>query len=202
MIPQLIGVSIIIFIIAEFMPGDALGILIDDPTMDPARIQQMRIDAGIYDPMWTRYITWVTNMFRGDFGRSLTWRRPVIELVGERLSNTMLMSTMALIMLYLWAVPIGLIAGRFRGKLPDKIISFYNFIQMSFPTIVFAVILLWVFAIILQWFPLSGSRDALLVHQSWWVVMRDRIWHAFLPAFASSVLGGVSIVQFLGNEVN
>jgi len=203
MIPQLIGVSIAVFFLAELMPGDALsGIFVPDGTIDPDRIHEMRVDAGLYDPMWERYTRWVGNMLRGDFGSSLQHRRPVLELIGERLSNTLLLSTISMIMIYAFAVPVGMISGRFRGKLPDKIITSYNFMQMAFPVVVFAVILMWVFAIILQWFPLRGSVDVLLVNESWWVVMRSRIYHAILPAVAGSALLGVGIIQFLGNEIH
>ncbi|MCL2404352.1 MAG: ABC transporter permease [Defluviitaleaceae bacterium] len=202
-IPQLLAVSLVVFALAQFLPGDPLqGLIVEDGTLDPERVHEMRVAAGLYDPVWQRYFTWIGNMLRGDFGRSLNWRRPVIELVGERLSNSMLLSGLTLIMVYTVAVPLGLIAGRYKGRVAEKVISFWNFIQMSFPTIIFAVILLWVFAIILQWFPISGSRNALLVHQSWWVVFRDRIHHAMLPAIAGAALAGVAIVQFLSNEVN
>jgi len=202
-IPQLIVVSIIVFAIASIMPGDALGGMFgEDGTMDYETMRQLRIDAGLYDPMWERYIRWARGMLRLDFGQSLIHRRPVIELVGERLSNTMLLSTISVLMIYAFAVPVGLISGRFRGKLPDKIINFYNFIQMAFPMVVFAVILMWVFAILLQWFPLRGSVDVTIVNESWWIVMRSRINHAILPALSLSALAGVGIIQFLGNEVN
>ena len=202
-IPQLLAVSLLVFLLAEFMPGDALsGLFVIDGTMDPDRIHELRVAAGMYDPMWERYVNWLSDIIRLDFGSSLTHRRPVIELIGERLRNTLLLSTISMILIYAFAVPVGLISGRFRGKLADKMISFYNFIQMAFPTVVFAVILMWIFAIILQWFPLSGSADVTLVDVSWFRLMIDRIHHAMLPAIAGSALAGVGIIQFLGNEVH
>jgi len=185
------------------MPGDALGGLFEDPTMDPERIHEMRVDAGLYDPWPVQYVNWVTGMLRGDFGQSLVHRRPVTDLIGERLSNTLLLSTVSVIIIYAFAIPLGLIAGRFRGRWPDKLISLYNFLQMAFPTVVFAVVLQWVFAITLGIFPLRGSVDVTVLGTgSALQIWVSRLRHAILPALAGSLLAGVGIIQFLANDIN
>lgn len=208
LIPQLIGVTMVVFILASFLPGDPLtggwagtedG---DDPLMQE-RIEELRERFGLNDPWPVRYGRWIGNMFRGDFGRSLVHFRPVTELMGERMPNTLLLSVMSVIIVYSFALPLGLIAGRYRGKLPEKVISSYNFIQMSFPVAAFAVLLLWFFAIYLRWLPLSGSVDVRVIASgSAFEIWVSRIRHALLPALAGSLLAGVGIIQFLGNEIN
>jgi len=186
------------------MPGDALGgEWVYDHTIDPARIEEMREELGLNDPWPQRYGRWIGGMLRGDFGMSITFRMPVTQMMGERIGNTVLLSVLSIIIVYSFALPLGIIAGRYRGKVPEKIISFYNFVQMSFPTVVFAIILLWAFAIVWQIFPLTGSVSVTVVGRgNPFEIFLSRLHHALLPALAGSLLAGVGIIQFLSNEIN
>ncbi|MCL1995778.1 MAG: ABC transporter permease [Defluviitaleaceae bacterium] len=201
-IPQIIGVTIVIFILAEFMPGDALSGLYMDPTLDPIAIEAMREAHGLNDPWNVRYVRWVTNMLQGDFGMSIQWHRPVLEVVGERIGNTIFLSLLTVIIVYIFAIPVGLIAGRYKGKMAEKAISVYNFIQLSIPLVVFAVMLQWVFAILLIWFPLRGSVSVDAVGGGFFEVFLSRLHHAMLPALSMALLSGVGVIQFLANEIN
>jgi len=204
LLPQLIGVSLLIFILAEFMPGDALsGMFRDDPTMSAEQIQALRVQLGIDGPWTTRYVRWISDMAQGNFGQSLTHSRPVIELIGERMGNTVLLSTLSVIIVYSFALPLGIIAGKYKGRMPEKIISFYNFVQMAIPTVVFALVLQWVFAISLGVLPLRGSVDVNVVARGdVFEIITSRLQHALLPALALSLLAGVGVIQFLANEIN
>ena len=204
LIPQLIVVSLLIFFLAELMPGDALsGSFRDDPDMTQEMIDYIRRQHGMYGPWYVRYTTWLGNMVRGDFGRSIVHNRPVMVLVGERMGNTVLLSTVSVVIIYLMALPLGIIAGKHRGKMPEKIISGYNFLQIAFPTVVFALVIQWIFAILLGWLPHSGSIDVRIVaNGDFWEMTWSRLQHIILPALAGSLLFGVSIIQFLSNEIN
>ena len=204
LLPQLIGVSLLIFILAEFMPGDALsGMFRDDPTMSAEQIQALRVQLGIDGPWTTRYVRWISDIAQGNFGQSLTHSRPVIELIGERMGNTVLLSTLSVIIVYSFALPLGIIAGKYKGRMPEKIISFYNFVQMAIPTVVFALVLQWVFAISLGVLPLRGSVDVNVVARGdVFEIITSRLQHALLPALALSLLAGVGVIQFLANEIN
>lgn len=205
LVPQLIIVSLAIFILAEIMPGDALGIMLQinpDLTGDDILNLMAQFEATM-GTWYGRYFTWIGNMVRGDFGYSIINHRPVINLVGERMGNTIFLSTVSVAILYLFAIPLGMLAGRHYGKWPEKVISLYNFLQMAFPSVVFAIVLQWIFAIALGIFPLSGSVDVLVVTRGYfWEILWSRIQHVILPALAGSLLGGVGIVQFLSNEIN
>ena len=87
MIPQLIALSIIIFILAEFMPGDALSGEID-PNVSPERLEELRQMFGFYDPWYVKYTRWIGNIIRGDFGRSIAHQMPVTQIIGQRIGNT------------------------------------------------------------------------------------------------------------------
>ena len=204
-IPQIIGLSILIFILAEFMPGDALtGVFVEDPTMTEEIIQEHRDRLGLDDPWYQRYSRWVIGLVQGDFGYSILHRRPVIDIVGERMGNTLMLSLVSTIMIYLFSIPFGIIAGRYKGQFAERAISFYNFIQIAVPMVVVAIALQWLFAIQWQILPLRGSVNVLVLSEEygWWAQFMSRIEHTLLPAAAGSILAGVGIVQFLGNEIN
>lgn len=205
LVPQLVIVSLAIFILAEIMPGDALGIQLQlNPDLTPEQIMALTAQFEATMGTWYgRYFTWIGNMLQGNFGYSLINHRPVISLVGERMGNTIFLSTVSVIILYAFAVPLGMLAGRHHGKWPEKAISLYNFLQMAFPAVVFAIVLQWTFAIALGIFPLRGSIDVMVVTRGYfWEMLWSRIHHVLLPALAGSLLGGVFIVQFLSNEIN
>jgi len=205
LVPQLIIVSLAVFILAEIMPGDALGIMLqNNPYMTPEEIAILTAQFEAQMATWYgRYFTWIGNLVRGNFGYSLRSHRPVITLVGERLGNTVFLSTVSVIILYSFAVPLGMIAGRRYGQWQEKAISLYNFLQMAFPTVVFAITLQWVFAIALGIFPLSGTVSIQAVTRGYfWEILWSRIQHVILPALAGSILGGIGIVQFLADEIN
>lgn len=203
MIPQLIGVTLIVFMLADIMPGDALtGQFSHDPTISAELEWERREAAGLNDPWPVQYVRWVGNMLQGDFGTSLQWHRPVTDLIEERLGNTVLLSTVSVIIIYSFAVPLGIIAGRYKGKTPEKIISFYNFIQLAFPSVVFAILLQWALALHFQWFPLRGSVDVRVMNDGWWAVMLSRLHHVILPALSIALVSGVGIIRFLSNEIH
>ena len=119
LIPQLFALSLLIFFLAQFMPGDALRGLVG-PGMRPEAIQELRELYGMNDPWFTQYLRWMGGIFQGDFGNSITFQRPVIVVIGERIGNTMLLSFTSTVFTYLAAIPLGLIAARFKGKVIDK----------------------------------------------------------------------------------
>ena len=91
MIPQIIILSVIAFFVAKMMPGDPFTGMID-PNIDPAIIEQKRIAAGYYDPIHIQYFRWVGNLLQGDFGQSILFKQPVIDVIMQRLNNTIWMS--------------------------------------------------------------------------------------------------------------
>ena len=87
MIPQVIILSVLIFLIAQAMPGDPFTGLIN-PNQDPAVIERMREAAGLNDPWYTQYFRWIGNALKGDFGQSFIYKLPVATLLSGRISNT------------------------------------------------------------------------------------------------------------------
>lgn len=197
MIPQIIILSIIAFAVAKMMPGDPFTGLID-PSIDPAVIEKMRIEAGYYDPIHIQYFRWIGNVLQGDFGQSIIFKQPVLSIIMQRMSNTIWLSLLTMILTYLIALPLGMIAGRYQNSIADKIIVFYNFLTFSTPTFIFAILLLWLFGFSLGWFPTRGSVGSGVEGIA---LIFSRLHHMVIPAVTMAILSTTSTVQYLRTGV-
>jgi len=199
MIPQLFVLSLIIFILAQFMPGDPFTGAIT-PDTDPARIEELREENGLNDPWYEQYARWVGNALQGDFGLSYTFKRDVGDLIGERALNTFWLSLVSVIILYAIAIPLGVLAGRYHNSWLDKSIILYSFISYAIPTFILALLFLFVFGYTLEWFPTSGTVD--IKHDpGTFSYFTSKLYHILLPAFTYAVLGTTAVIQYLRSEI-
>lgn len=199
MIPQLFVLSLLIFILAKQMPGDPFTGLIT-PNTDPAVIEKLRQEAGYYDPWYKQYWNWITNAIQGDFGQSYTYKKPVANIIGDRALNTFLLALLSVILLYLIAIPLGILAGRYNDTLLDKSIVFYSFVSYAIPTFVLGIIFVFVFGYRLDWFPTNGSVDIGLEKGSLEYIW-SKFYHMLLPAITYALLGTTGIIQYLRSEI-
>ena len=199
MLPQIFILSVLAFLIAKMMPGDPFTGLIT-PETDPNTIEALRVKAGFYDPLPVQYWNWISKAFRGDFGQSYTYKYEVTKLIGERIGNTVWLSLLTLILTYLIALPLGMIAGRYQNSWADKAIVVYTFITYSIPVFVFALILLWLFGYTLGWFPTRGSVDSDVVAGTLGYYI-NKFHHMILPAFTMAILSTTGTIQYLRTGV-
>ena len=199
MIPQLFVLSLIIFVLAKFMPGDPFTGAIT-PDTDPARIEELREKHGLNDPWYQQYARWIGNSLQGDFGKSYTFKREVGDLIGERALNTFWLSLVSVIMLYAMAIPLGVLAGRYHNSWLDKSIILYSFISYAIPTFILALLFLVFFGYTLEWFPKSGTVDIKYDPGTFEYVM-NKLYHILLPAFTYAVLGTTAVIQYLRSEI-
>lgn len=197
---QMILLSLLVFILSEFMPGDALTGRIN-PNLTGAQLAEMREKMGLDRPWSVRYIRWLTGAVRGDFGVSYTHKTPVIKLAGEKFVNTILLGMSSLLVCFSVSIPLGAIAGRRQGKLPDKIISGGSYAFMSTPQAVFGVLVIFLFSYILPWFPSGGSINSAAASQGLLVQAASRIHHIVLPALTSAMFSIPILVQLVRSEV-
>ena len=199
MLPQIFILSVLAFLIAKMMPGDPFTGLIT-PETDPNTIEALRVKSGFYDPLPVQYWNWISKAFRGDFGLSYTYKYEVTKLIGERIGNTVWLSLLTLILTYLIALPLGMIAGRFQNSWADKAIVVYTFITYSIPVFVFALVLLWLFGYTLGWFPTRGSVDSDVVSGTLAYYL-NKFHHMILPAFTMAILSTTGTIQYLRTGV-
>ena len=199
MLPQIFILSVLAFLIAKMMPGDPFTGLIT-PETDPNTIEALRVKSGFYDPLPVQYWNWISKAFRGDFGQSYTYKYEVTKLIGERIGNTVWLSLLTLILTYLSALPLGMIAGRYQNSWADKAIVVYTFITYSIPVFVFALVLLWLFGYTLGWFPTRGSVDSDVVNGTLAYYV-NKFHHLILPAFTMAILSTTGTIQYLRTGV-
>ena len=156
MIPQLILLSVLVFMLSKMMPGDPLTGNFSQG-QSAAQMAALRQQYGLNDPWYIQYFKWVGNMFHGDLGQSFVYKRSVTGLIGERAVNTFWLALMSTVILYVIAIPAGVIAGRYEGTKRDSAISVGSFILMAVPPFVFYLLGLIFFGFFLQWFPTGGS---------------------------------------------
>jgi peptide/nickel transport system permease protein len=199
LIPQIVLISLLVFLLANFMPGDALTGKID-PNVSPARLEELRQQWGYYDPWYVKYLHWFTNLLHGDLGESTAYKMPITQLIGLRAANTFWLAALTTVMTYTIGILLGIISGRYNDKLADKAIVFYTFISLAMPSVVLGLINIFIFAFKLKWFPLGGSVDVKFIAGTLSYHM-DRIYHMILPAVTGALLYTVSIIQYLRSEI-
>ena len=199
MIPQLFVLSLLIFILAQFMPGDPFTGKIS-PETDPIRLEELRDKHGLNDPWYEQYVRWIGNAAKGEFGSSYTYQIKVSTLLGERALNTFWLSLVTTIMLYAIAIPLGVLAGRYQDSLFDRGVMLYSFVTYAIPTFVLALLFIYFFGFQLGWFPTTGSVDIRQDPGTFGYVM-SKIYHLLLPAITAAILGTTGVIQFLRSEI-
>lgn len=199
MIPQIILLSILVFLIAKAMPGDALTGMID-PSIDPAAMDAQRERLGLNNPWYVQYWDWITKAVQGDFGQSFRFKMPVSDLIGQRMMNTVWLSIVTLILTYLIAIPLGITSGRYNDTWGDRLITGYTYIGFAAPLFIFALLMLWVFGFHFGWFPTGGSVAPGLEPSTLQYVM-SKFYHLLLPAISMALIATVSTVQYLRSEI-
>lgn len=199
MIPQLILLSILIFVLASFMPGDALSGQID-PSLDYESIEKKREELGFNDPWYEQYGRWVSGVVQGDFGMSFRHKVEVTELLKERMTNTLWLSLLSLIITYLIAIPMGIISGRYNDRIADQLITGYTYIGFATPLFIFALLMVWFFGFNLGWFPTGGSVKP-GVEPGTFDYFISKLHHMLLPAISMALIATVGTVQYLRSEI-
>jgi peptide/nickel transport system permease protein len=174
----LIGVSIIVFSLAR-LSGNPLDVLLPDEADDETfeRISELW---GLNDPWYVQYFTFVKNASRGEFGPSFKWQgRTAMELVFLHLPATLQLAGFSILVSVILAVPIGVMSAVKKGTLLDTVGKLVALLGQSLPSFWLAIVMIWIFAVKLGWFPTSG---------------RGGFDHMVLPAVA---LGWFSVASFM-----
>ncbi|ADU28408.1 oligopeptide ABC transporter permease [Evansella cellulosilytica] len=199
MIPQIFVLSILVFLMAKAMPGDALTGLID-PSIDAEAREAMRERLGLNNPWYVQYWDWITNAMQGNFGQSFRYKMDVSELIGQRMVNTFWLSLMTLIFTYLIAIPLGITSGRYNDTWGDRLITGYTYVGFAAPLFIFALLMVFIFGFQLGWFPTSGSVTPGLQPGTFEYVL-SKINHLLLPSLSMALITTVSTVQYLRSEI-
>ena len=186
----LLGVSILTFLLMQASPLDPLQTNVGQTalgSMSQEQIAQLEAYWGVNTPPVQRYLGWLDGVLHGDFGISLLYRQPVLEVIGIRLANSIWMLAAAWILSGLLGFLLGVLAGTFRGRLPDRLIRGYCLLISSTPAFWLAILLLLIFSVALGWLPVGLSVPLGMDAAS--VTVTDHLRHAILPVLTLSITG-------------
>ena len=190
----LVLISFVSFVIINLPPGDFLTQKIaqlqarGDRSAE-SRIEEYRVRYGLDQPFMVRYTTWAVNFAQGDFGESFEYERPVKELLGERVTFTIVLALATLIVVWAIAIPLGVYSAVKQYSWGDQIITSISFIGIGMPGFLLALLILY-YAITVLNIEATGLFSQEYVEAAWsWGRFVDLLKHLWIPALISAVTG-------------
>ena len=156
-VPVMLIVAVLVFLMLRLTPGDPAAIIAGDNANDE-QIAAIRTRLGLDAPIVVQFVQWLGNLLRGDFGESFYFKRTVAELILGRVEPTLALSVTTIILAVAIAVPLGVLAAYKRGTLIDKIVMGFSVLGFSVPVFVIGYLLIYLFAIKLNWLPVQGYQ--------------------------------------------
>src|SRR5262245_22907275 len=154
LVPMLLGLSIVMFALIHLAPGDPALAFISEQNSSADFIEQTRKNMGLDKPLPVQYAIWLGTLVRGDLGTAYTFnRKPVTELIFERLGASMTLQAIALILALLIAVPVGIISATRQYSLLDNTTTVSTFLGLALPNFWLALLLQLYFSVNLGWLP-------------------------------------------------
>lgn len=194
MVLLLLGVSLLTFLLMWASPLDPLQTNVGQTalgSMTQEQIAELEAYWGVDTPPAQRYLGWLGGVLHGDFGTSLLYRQPVLTVIGERLANSVGLMATAWIISGILGLFLGMLAGAYRNRWPDRVIRGYCLLISSTPAFWLAILLLMIFAVELGWLPVGLSVPMGLQADS--VTFVDRLRHGILPVLTLSMTGVANI---------
>src|SRR5437660_8749938 len=197
-IPSLLGISIVLFTVLALAPGDPFGELATNPNV-PAEVgAALRTKFGLDDPIWLRYLRWLTAMLRGDWGFSFTSRMDVDLLILQRLPATLFVIGSSQVLALLVALPVGVYAATRPYSIFDQIANTIAFIGFSLPTFFTGILFILIFSIYLGWLPFVFRADLAATGWRWyWEMFRQSI----MPVAVLGLFQGASWTRYVRSAV-
>lgn len=155
LLATLVAASVIVFVVMEVLPGDPASVMLGVGAEEET-LAALRRELGLDRPPVERYLAWIADLARGNFGLSHTYQVPVLDLVSERIEVTFPLALIAMALTAAIAVPAGVIAAASRNRASDIGISILAQIGIAIPNFWFAMLLIIVFAVTLPWLPAGG----------------------------------------------
>ena len=183
-LPIILSITVIVFLLANMMPGDAVMAMISSDTpLEEELIKLRQGQLGLDLPLYEQYGRWLGNLMRGNLGYSFQTGEPVFAMIMRRIPATLELMGVSLIISILLGVTLGVISALRQYSVLDYSLTLFGFTGISIPDFFLGLILIYVFALRLNWFPTSGMVTA-GTEFSW----ADNLHHVFLPALALALV--------------
>ena len=182
LIPVTLGLAVLIFLLIHAVPGDpALTIL--GPHATPDAVARLHRYWHLDDPLWTQFFYFLERLVQGDFGTSIYYQIPVVDLLTSRLPETVLLAFLSMLLSIVLALPLAVLAVLHRDRLLDQLIRVVTLLGFAMPSFWLALLLMLFFGGKLRWLPVAGYGDT----------FGDHLYHLIMP----SVVIAVSIFPLL-----
>ena len=192
MITLLIAVSVISFVLVSLSPVDPVQQYVGAvPNVSVEQRAKIAEYWGLNDPPVERFFAWAGSVLHGDFGVSLLYRRPVLDIIVEKFGASLALMMTAWIFSGVLGFAIGCVMGLFNGRWMDKILKKICFVMCSIPTFWIGIVFLMVFSVMLGWFPFGMSVPKGVPADE--VTILQRIHHLVLPALTLSFLSFANV---------
>jgi peptide/nickel transport system permease protein len=179
-IPVMAIVAIFVFALLRLTPGDPAAIIAGSAATSED-VAGIRLKLGLDQPIVTQFFVWLGNMASGDFGESFFFKKSVASLVADRIEPTLMLSLTTMALSILIAVPLGVLAAYRQGTWIDRVVMGFSVLGFSVPVFVIGYVLIYVFAIELNWLPVQGYQP-----------LREGLWGCLvrlvLPSLTLSVI--------------
>lgn len=195
MIPVMLIISILIFAIIVMTPGEPIGAKMD-PRATPAMKEAERERLGLNKPIYVRYGIWISNMLKLDFGESSLYNKPVKDIIGPFIKNSLKLNLIVFLFTYMIAIPIGIFAAVHKDGVVDKVVTVTSYLGASFPTFFIGLILIFIFSIKLDKTPISGMITA-GSHYTGIAAFKDVLKHMILPAMTLVIVSLPRYIRYV-----
>jgi peptide/nickel transport system permease protein len=199
--PTILFVATIIFFLTRIVPGDPAWVLVGHQLATEEKVAEVRKELGLDKPLLNQYVHWLGNAFKGDFGSSIFYKRPVLDVISERFPVTLSLASLSLVLTILVGVPLGIISAARHNTGIDHFSTGFSVLGISLPSFWLGFLLIILFSVILGWFPTSGYRSLSFGFGPW-------ISHLILPVISLSLaemalltrMTRSSMLEILGKE--
>ena len=181
-IPVFLGITFVIYTLINLAPGGPLSVLAASGEMSLSDLEALKISMGLDKPIVIRYFIWLGDLLHGDFGISYRTSQEVSLMISQRIMPSLMLTGTGILAAMLVGVPLGIISAYKPNSVWDHISTFISFIGASVPNFFLSLLLIYVLAVKLKWFPTCGMQSSGMSGN-----LLDLLHHLALPAFVCGI---------------
>lgn len=156
-IPVLWGVSLLVFMVLHLTPGDPVATILGDEYENEELREQIRHELGLNQPIWAQYGKWMGHVVRGDLGRSILTKEPVVDLIADRVPTTAMLAFITMGISLIIAIPLGVISATHKDSVTDSLVRVLAVTGVTLPVFWLGIMMIVVFSLLLRLLPASGG---------------------------------------------
>ena len=195
-LPLLLLITLVIYLLLRATPGGPLSLYEGNPEVTQEDLTRLRQQFGLDVPPPVQYAKWLSGFVQGDWGWSLVTKRPVLQMVAERLPNTILLMTCAFALSLLIAIPVGVLSAVRQYSIFDHVATSVAFIGNSLPTFWIGLMLIMIFAVGLRWLPAGGMFTIGAPFS-----LDDRLRYLVLPVVTLALFDATHYARYLRSSL-